>query len=65
MIGSIVRRKGYDIGAGVIVGVERQFGKIKVKVGWFSTPFIRFQTERKIGWHLYSSLFIISETTQE
>lgn len=61
LIGAIVKRKGYEVGAGVIIEARKYYGEVQVKIGWFASPFIRFQPERKIGWHLFSSLFIISE----
>jgi len=67
LIGAIVKKKygdGLDLkafGLGVILETRSYYGEIQVKVGWFKSPYILFQAERKVGWQIYDALVIVSK----
>ncbi len=64
LIGALVKKKfgdGVEFGLGVIVDARKYYGELQVKVGWFKTPYILFQAERKVGWQLFDALIIVSE----
>ena len=65
LIGALVKKKfgaGIEFGLGVIIDARKHFGELQVKVGWFKTPYILFQAERKVGWQLFDALIIISKS---
>ena len=65
LIGAIVKKRfgagGNSFGLGVILDARKYYGEIQVKIGWFKTPYILFQAERKVGWQMFAALIIISE----
>lgn len=61
LVGSLVSMHDYvprEIkGLGIIID-EREDS---YKVAWIKSPYLIFIFERRIGWHLKNSLFIVSE----
>ena len=64
LIGALVKKKfgaQNKEGIGVILDARKYQGEFQIKVGWFKTPYILFQAERKVGWQLFDALIIISK----
>ena len=59
LIGSICRMS-WGGGVGLILDSRRWHGDIQIRIAWVASPFIRFKEERKIGWHNYTSVTLIS-----
>jgi hypothetical protein len=61
MIGSLVRMHDFVPrelkGLGIIVDEREK----EYMVAWIESPYLIFTFERRIGWHLKNSLFILSE----
>ena len=60
LLGSLVM-KSWGGGIGLVIDTRKWGGDIHVKVAWVSSPFILYQEERKIGWHNYTIVTIVSE----
>ena len=68
LIGSLVKLNmstplfgDWHVGLGVVLNYRRFHGEFHLKIGWVNSPFFSFAEERKIGWHNYSRLFILSK----
>tara|TARA_R110001599_G_scaffold201428_6_gene398244 strand:- start:409 stop:672 length:264 start_codon:yes stop_codon:yes gene_type:complete len=68
IVGSLVKLdmstplfEDWRIGLGVVLEHRRFNGEFHLKIVWINSPFFSFSEERKIGWHNYSRLFILSK----
>jgi len=68
IIGSLVRLdsstplfEDWHIGLGVVLKHRSYNEEFHLKIAWIDSPFFSFSKERKIGWHNYSRLFILSK----
>tara|TARA_B100000123_G_C25718356_1_gene423218 strand:+ start:568 stop:819 length:252 start_codon:yes stop_codon:yes gene_type:complete len=56
LLGSLVRRN-WGGGVGLVIDTRRYAGELHLRIAWVQSPFIKFQEERKIGWHNYTSVY--------
>ena len=63
LIGSLVSldMDGENYGVGVVISHRRWYGHFHVYVFWITTPYRKFKIERRMGWHEYERLTILSK----
>ena len=63
LVGSLVSldMDGENYGVGVVVKHRRWYGHFHVYVFWITSPYIKFDLERKTGWHEFERLTILSK----